>query len=386
MSADSKAVVVAGGAGAMGRITVRDLFETAPELSVVVADYDERAARQLARQFKSRRVRAAALDVTDVRGAAAVFRGAFAVVNAVQYQHNVKVMRAALAARAHYCDLGGLFHVTREQRKLDAAFRRADRLALLGIGAAPGVSNLLARMAADEMDEVREIHIQLGSVDLSPATPLGPLGTSYSIETILDEASRPAAILQDGKIRFVEPMSGAIDVQFPAPVGLRRPALTLHSEVANLAESYRKKGLRECTFRIDFGAELSDKLRFLHALGLTSTEKVGTIVPRDALRSLLRRLPRPAPRTTPPNEYEIIRAVVRGSAGEEVVDCHVRGIPEWGFGMDVDTGCPPSAAVQMLLRGDITARGALPPERAVPPAPFFAELLKRGMTVQRQKR
>jgi saccharopine dehydrogenase-like NADP-dependent oxidoreductase len=370
----------------MGRITVRDLFETAPEVNVVVADYDERAARRLVRQFKSRRVRAARLDVTDVRAATSVFRGAFAVINAVQYQHNVKVMRAALAARAHYCDLGGLFHVTREQRKLDAAFRKADRLALLGIGAAPGVSNLLARLAADEMTEVREIHIQLGSVDFAPSTPSGPLGASYSIETILDEASLPAAILSDGKIRFVEPMSGAIEVQFPAPVGLRRPALTLHSEVANLSESYRKKGLRECTFRIDFGAELADKLRFLHALGMTSTERVGSMAPRDLLRTLLRRLPKPPPRTTPPNEYEIVRAVVRGSGGEEIVDCHVPGIPEWGFGMDVDTGCPPSVAMQMLLRGEITARGALPPERAVPPAPFFAELLRRGMTVHRQKR
>jgi saccharopine dehydrogenase (NAD+, L-lysine-forming) len=380
----------------MGRITVRDLLETAPPTtSIVVADYDVAAARKLAHALGAKRLRAARLDVTDARNATSVFRGAFAVINAVPYQHNVRVMRAALLARAHYCDLGGLFHVTREQRKLDAAFRRADRLALLGIGAAPGVTNLLARIAADEMDEVHEIHIQLGSVDLTPPiAAASPLGASYSIETILDEASLPAALFTGGRMRFVEAMSGAIEVHFPSPVGLRRPALTLHSEVANLSESYRPKGIREVSFRIDFGAELTEKLRLLRSLGLLSQEGLhvgrGKVAPRDVLRTLLRQLPPPPPRTEPRNEHEILRAVVRGTRAralvEEVVDCHVPGMPDWGLGMDVDTGCPPSIAVQMLARGEIVARGALPPERAVPTARFFAELARRGMTVRRDKR
>jgi saccharopine dehydrogenase-like NADP-dependent oxidoreductase len=175
---------------------------------------------------------------------------------------------------------------------------------------------------------------------------------------------------------------------------LRRPALTLHSEVANLSESYRAKGIREVSFRIDFGAELTAKLQFLRALGLLSKEGLhvvrGKVAPRDVLRALLQKLPPPPPRTEPPNEHEVLRAVVRGTrAGaraEEVVDCHVPGMPDWALGMDVDTGCPPSIAVQMLARGEIVARGALPPERAVPPAGFFAELARRGMTVRREKR
>jgi saccharopine dehydrogenase-like NADP-dependent oxidoreductase len=257
------------------------------------------------------------------------------------------------------------------------------------------VTNLLARIAADEMDEVHEIHLQLGSVDLTPPIQAASLfGASYSIETILDEASLPAALFTGGSMRFVEAMSGTIEVEFPPPVGLRRPALTLHSEVANLSESYRAKGIREVSFRIDFGAELSEKLRLLRALGLLSKERLpvgrSKVAPRDVLRALLRQLPPPAPRTDMPNEHEILRAVVRGTrAGarvEEVVDCHVPGMPDWGLGMDVDTGCPPSIAVQMLARGEIVARGALPPERAVPPARFFAELALRGMTVRREKR
>jgi saccharopine dehydrogenase-like NADP-dependent oxidoreductase len=56
------------------------------------------------------------------------------------------------------------------------------------------------------------------------------------------------------------------------------------------------------------------------------------------------------------------------------------------MGIDVDTGCPPSIAMQMLARGDITARGVLPPEVAVPVAPFVRELARRGMTIRRRVR
>jgi saccharopine dehydrogenase-like NADP-dependent oxidoreductase len=55
------------------------------------------------------------------------------------------------------------------------------------------------------------------------------------------------------------------------------------------------------------------------------------------------------------------------------------------MGIDVDTGCPPSIAMQMLARGEIPARGCLPPEVAIPAAPFFEELHRRGMTVRRRR-
>src|SRR5262249_44786908 len=127
------------------------------------------------------------------------------------------------------------------------------------------------------------------------------------------------------------------------------------------------------------------------ALGLTSRSAVrvgaSQIAPRDLLLALVRSLPTPAA-GGPPDEYEVLRVTVRGRRGgkavEEVVDCHTPGIPRWGFGVDVKPGCPPSIAMQMLLRGEISARGAVPAEIAVPVKPFFAELSKRRMRVKRR--
>jgi saccharopine dehydrogenase-like NADP-dependent oxidoreductase len=332
------------------------------------------------------------VDAADVAATARTLGGAFAVINCCQHQLNLPLMEAALRARAHYCDLGGLFHVTREQLKLDARFKRAGLLALPGIGAAPGVVNVMARAAADELERVDEIHILIGNVDRTPGRQPGVLGTSYSIQTILDEASLPAAVFTGGRLVFVEPMSDPQPVRFPPPVGLRHPARTLHSELATLPRSYRAKGIREVSFRIAFPDALADRLRFLRALGMTSTAPLpvngARVAPRDVLTALHRRLARPAPGGAP-DEYEILRVVVRGAAdGEErheVLDCHTAGIPAWGVGVDADTGCPPSIAMQLLRAGVLTARGVVPPERAIPAEPFFAELARRGMRIHRRR-
>jgi saccharopine dehydrogenase-like NADP-dependent oxidoreductase len=188
-------------------------------------------------------------------------------------------------------------------------------------------------------------------------------------------------------------MSGAERVTFPPPVGVRWPARTIHSEVATLPLSYRHKGVQEVSFRIAFADELAAKLRFLHALGLTANEPIAvgraSVVPRQVLRALLSRVAAPPPSSAPPDEYEVLRVVVRGRMGkervQEVLDCHTPGIPKWGVGIDVNTGCPPSIATQLVIAGEITARGAVPPEVAVPVVPFVRELARRGMRVKRRR-
>jgi saccharopine dehydrogenase-like NADP-dependent oxidoreductase len=388
-------ITVVGGAGAMGRIIVRDLVETAPDdIEIALADYDKAAALAVVRGLPRRRGRRAVLvqhvDVTRKAEAKRALAGTTVLVNACHHSFNLRLMDIALACGSHYTDLGGLFHVTREQLRLHQAFARAGRLAICGMGSAPGIVNVMARAAADRLETVSEIHIAVGTIDRTPRRHPGLLATSYTIHTVLDEASQPAALFTGGTLRFVEPLSGADAVDFPAPVGRQYPARTLHSELATLPVSFKKQGVREVSFRIAFPGELTGRLRFLHGLGMTATTPLqvdGTrVVPRDVLLALLAAQPASVA-TGPVDEYEVLRVTVRGRrAGEsveieDVSDCHVPGIPDWKLGVDVDTGCPPSIVAQMLIRGEIAARGVLPPERAVPPEPFFAALAQRGMRI-----
>jgi len=388
---------VVGGAGAMGRITVRDLMETcALGDEVLIADYDLAKAEALAASFAGGswpRVRAVRVDVRDTAGATRALAGALVVVNAVQYQHNLAVMEAALAAGAHYVDMGGLFHVTRQQLELDARFKAAGRTAVLGMGAAPGITNLLARHGAERLDEVREIHCRVGGLDDTRYRPRQALPVAYSLKTILEEFSMEPAVFTRGKLTFVTPMSGDVPHRFPPPVGLRRPMYTIHSEVATLPRSYADKGVREVSFKIAFDPVFVDRVRFLRDLGMASHEPVdltGTKVRPIDVVDRVAMSQAPARQVGKLKQYEVVRAVVKGTVkGKKVtwvVDCHTKGMPAWGVGLDIDTGSPPAVAAQMLAAGEITATGAVPPEVAVPSDPFFRRLARRKMRVVATRR
>jgi saccharopine dehydrogenase-like NADP-dependent oxidoreductase len=386
-------IAVIGGAGAMGRIIARDLAETAPgDIDLVIGERDVRAARRVAASLP-RRVKVVEVDATDSAGVALALGDAAVIVNACHHTFNRGLMDAALALGAHYCDLGGLFHVTRLQLAQHAAFKRAGLLAVCGIGSAPGIVNVLARVAADRFDEVHGVHVAVGTIDRTRRDGQPLLDTSYSILTVLDEASSPAALYTCGRLRFVPPLIDEEVVQFPPPVGRQRAVCTLHSELATLPQSFRHKGVREVSFRIAFPGGLADRLRFVHALGLTSTEPIAIgdvrIVPRDVLLTMLAKAPR-ARATGPRDEHEVLQVRVSGRRGsrhvEEITNCHVPGMRAWDIGVDIDTGAPPSIVAQMLVRNQIGVRGVLPPERAVPPRPFLRALGARGMRITRRVR
>src|SRR5438132_9467159 len=97
--------VVLGGVGAIGRVVVRDLFESHPRNRILIADYNDAGANEYARSFKSRRVGAVFADATRPAQLAKIFRGHAVVINCTQHDFNLNVMRAALAAKVHYLDL-----------------------------------------------------------------------------------------------------------------------------------------------------------------------------------------------------------------------------------------------------------------------------------------
>src|SRR5437879_6050289 len=105
--------VVLGGAGAIGRIIVRDLFESSRKNEILVADYDREAASNLATTYRSRRVSHAFADARDVERLTSVLAGYSIVINCTRHQFNLNVMESALRAHVHYLDLGeiGRAHV-----------------------------------------------------------------------------------------------------------------------------------------------------------------------------------------------------------------------------------------------------------------------------------
>ena len=390
-------VVILGGAGAMGRITARDLVRTGRgRIEVVIADRERPASRIPG-------VRWVALDVTDRASLRRALAGAWATIASLPYRFNLLAMEGALAAGAHYLDLGGLFHMTRRQLPLASAFARRGRMAILGIGSAPGILNVLAARAARDLETVSEVHCLVGASDRTRYRDSPPLGFGYSIDTLLDEFSMPSAVFRKGTWKMVPALDPRerIDVRFPPPIGRIPVDTTLHSEVATLPLHFRDRGVREVTFRQGFDPAFMERLALLVRLGLAETEaashpngarsrrakpaSANGPAPRDLLLRLLERLPKAVP-IGRPERHEVLRIVVRGRRRGRTVtittDCAVGPRAGGGVGPDIDTGAPPSIAAQLMHSGEIPLRpGVWAPEQVIPPEPFVRELERRDMRV-----
>jgi saccharopine dehydrogenase-like NADP-dependent oxidoreductase len=164
---------------------------------------------------------------------------------------------------------------------------------------------------------------------------------------------------------------------------------TLHSEVATLPSSFADKGVQEVSFKIAFEPDFLDKVRFLRDLGLASHDPISVGDAKIAPIQLLAKIAaqqKPGRRIGKLRQYEIVRAVVKGTKGKKkvtiVLDCHTSGIPKWGLGSDVNTGCPPAIVARMITSGEISGAGVFPPEQIVLPKRFFAHLKKRGFRLK----
>jgi saccharopine dehydrogenase-like NADP-dependent oxidoreductase len=305
-------------------------------------------------------------------------------VNTASYRVNLAAMEAALAAGSHYVDLGGLFHVTREQVKLDARFREAGLLAVLGMGSAPGKTSVMAARAVELLGG-RVERIVIGASGRDPDPPPGPLVAPYAVETILDELTMPAPVVRGGEVRFVDPRTPAGIVEFGDPVGPAETIYTIHSEQATFAESF---GARDVSFQLSLDPQFLAKVDLLAEIGLASADAVEVdgqkVAPRRILLALLTRLPRTEPSR---RTVGVHRIEAYGPAGTAVVECVTRAVEGLGFGGGIaSTGCPPGVVADMICRGELDARGVVPSERAVPYGPLFERLERFGVEVREEFR
>ncbi|MFL5628546.1 MAG: saccharopine dehydrogenase family protein [Ktedonobacteraceae bacterium] len=378
-------IIVLGGAGAMGRVTVRALAEYADVDQITIADYNEGRAHEVAGSLKSSKIAVKQIDVNDSERLAQLVRGADVVLSAVEYVFNLPILKACMQEKVHYADLGGLFHMTRKLMDMHAEVEAAGITAILGMGGTPGITNLLARAAVDKLDHVDSIKVQLGCSDATPST--APLVAPYSIRTILDEFTKQPQVFQDGTWYPQQPLSGQEEMIFPLPVGRATAIYSLHSECASFPVSFRDKGIRYVSFKIAFPSDFLTKLKFLVDIGFGRDEPINVhgvkVSPREVLASLLEMAP---VEDVEPQDCDVLRIVANGaSQGQQVEIANqvvVMPYRRWGIGAGaLDTGTPLAIAGHMLATGEITRRGAFGPEMCVPIQPFFRELAQYDMHV-----
>lgn len=386
-------IAIIGAAGAMARTTMLDLLDNPGVERILLADTQGEKVARMAESVGDDRIEACVVDGYHVEDTAKAISGFDAVINAAQLFPGLfeNIMDACLMAHCHYNDLGGLFWTTRKLMKRFEAFQSENLTAILGMGSAPGITNVLGRYACDRLERVHAAHFWDAAVDLTDLQGIDVFLPPYSIRTIMQEFTDEPVMYIDGEFRKLAPLTGAMEMNFPEPIGTRTCIHTLHSEPATFVPAFKDKGIRNCTWRLGLPAELEEKARFLSSIGFGSSDpiKVGQVdvVPREVLSRVIERhvSEKLSCIQLIVDDAECLRAQVIGTADDKAieyrVDCMVRPHSRWGGSCgELCTGTPPSIAAQMQAQGMIGRAGVWGPE-VIDPELFFAELGKREMQI-----
>jgi len=250
------------GAGATGSLLAQ-LLERQGH-TVCCGDRDpERARRFLG---KKSTIAVTEVNARNLRGIVKAAKGCQLIVNASASVFNEIVLRAALRLRAHYVDLSS--HLTRhpfraEQFHYVKKFEEKNRMALINTGAAPGLTNLLVKRAADLLDEVEAVHIRLYESTESD----DPI-SQWSPEVSFDEAVSHPQIYRSGKFQLGKRFSEIEKFRFADPIGSSRVVLAAQDEVATLPRFIPMRDLD-----VKIGGNEIDRLRRWHKQGRLSRSR-----------------------------------------------------------------------------------------------------------------
>jgi saccharopine dehydrogenase (NAD+, L-lysine forming) len=380
-------VIGAGGVGAAVAAVARrrSFFER-----LVLADVD--AARAQAAAAGDERMSGVAIDAGDADAIADLARAekADAILNAVDPRFNPPIFEAAFAAGCTYLDMAMTLSNAATGEKLgDAQFAQAGRweeagrLALVGVGVEPGLSDVFARYAADELfSEIDLVGVRDGSNLVVEGYAFAP---TFSIWTTIEECLNPPVIWERDRGWYTtEPFSEPEVFDFPEGIGPVECVNVEHEEVLLIP---RWVDCRRVDFKYGLGEEFIDVLRTLHKLGLDSTEPVSVrgveVAPRDVVAAAL---PNPAELGDRMRGKTCAGTYVTGTGKDgrrratylyHVLD-NEHSMREWGHqAVVLQTALNPVVALELLSGGAWEGVGVLGPE-AFPPRPFLDLLVEYG--------
>lgn len=358
------------GVGAAGEVTARLLADLDGINRLRIADIRKKRIDQVAEKI-DRDVEILKADLgrqEDIRQAC---RGADIIVNATLPKYNVPVMREAVRIQAHYVDLASEGSPdpkepskVLEQLALDEDFRRVERIAILGMGVAPGLTNLLARRSVEGMDHVDAIRIRVYGSGYAEVQGhlFAPL---FSPETFLEEVLWPAPVWKGNRIEKLPPFSGEEEYRFPSPLGVGL-CYNVNNEETETMPRFLGKPIDFIDFKYAIAPRRKALLEHLYRLGLTRTEPLDVggvrVRPLDVLLALL---PDASSLAGLAEGHTCVVVECEGRAGSQEIghrlwtimdhrDAYRRmGVHATAF----LTGAPPAATVDAILRGEIDGAG-----------------------------
>ena len=385
-------ILVLGGAGMMGSGTIRDLLS---ELSqdvgqVIAADTSEQALQSLADHPRLKKV---VIDVSDAEQLALCLADCDICVNGVPTfaGYQMSIFEACLKAKKTYVDYGGMGVFTVKQKAQHQHFLEAGVTAVIGLGADPGLSNVICRACADRLDEIDSINLYWTSTTQGEESPA--LVPPYNPSTILAEYANPSQQFFDGALVEMPPRAGQETIELPEPWGSTTFMFSQHSEPLTVpfAEGIADKGIKEFTWRLALPKAQHEAWLNLVKAGFGDFDTPITlrdgqkVLPLEVLQAVIKRNVEKHQNAIPHEKsYELHFAKGKGKKDgrDTTVTVKVTGGPDplyEGY-VDASTSMNMSIGVQQILQRPLKA-GVWAPEEYFEVEAYLQEVKRRRFQV-----
>lgn len=376
--------VVVLGAGLMGKEVARDLVASEKVEKIILADVTPEKGHEFVEALGTDKIEVAALDATSDDALRRIMSQGNVVVNALFYEFNERVAKAAIEVGVHAVDLGGHIGGITEN-VLNLSEEAADKKVTIipDLGVAPGMVNILAGYGATKLDKVESIKLYVGGIPTDPKPPL-QYTQVFSLEGVFDHYTEPSKAIQKGKLTEVESLTGIEPIYFDEFGVLE--AFYTSGGISTLYKTFPDvKTLEYKTIRYKGHA---DNFKLLADLGFLNKENMVQVEGHDiSVRSVVREALKKKLDLGNNVDAVLLRAIISGEKNEEQITYEYEMVVRKDVDANITamaraTANTISIVAQMIGNGEIDQHGVFPPEQIVPGREFIREMSKRGVVIK----
>lgn len=369
--------LILGGAGAVCSETTRDLAEFSNFKEIIVADYNLEAAEELVESIGDQRLKAVFFNADDYGSMLELFPSYDVVVNGLPWKYDMAVTKACVETGVNGLDVS----TEEDQWDYDAQAKEKDMVFVPGVGATPGITNVMARHGAEQLDTVDDISIYFAAFRCPAPAP----GLLTTLLWEFHPETEGRVYYENGEFHWVGPFAGQTKINFPGPIGEQEVYYIPHPETRTMPKSL---GARTVSVKGCFPPHAMRLAKAMLESGLYSEKTVNIkgieATPFEIMFDLLLQLPES--KETPLWAYGLVVDITGESeAKNKKIRMWNRHPPEEEWGGKAayykNIAVPLSIGAQMIAENNVKARGIVPPETALEPDMFFNELERRGLTI-----
>ncbi|MCQ6562030.1 saccharopine dehydrogenase family protein [Paenibacillus mendelii] len=376
-----------GGAGRICREAVLDLVQHSEFEQITIGDYNLEEANRVAAELNDPRVDVVQVNVRDHDATVRQMRGYDIVMDGTTITLNGLSTACIAEAGCHGINLNGFGDEDRSHE----GFVRHGRTCLPGFGMTPGVTQMMAMHAANQLDEVHDVRVSHGSYR--------PVAFSKSIAETTTYEYDPQlpgrVVYENGEFIQVPPFARPREIRLPEPYGTAVQYIIPHAETRTLARALQNKGVRLIEVRGTWPQQNMRLVRALYEYGFmrNDTIRIGDaeIGIMDAIGSYLC----DAPEGSQTELYGYALHVEVTGVKNGIPRCHTLThthplsdgtVPGWEAlrAYTRNVGIPLAIATELIAKGQTlcTGRpGIVTPEEAFEPAVIFKQLRKRDIHI-----